>query len=115
MIPNVCNTEPKWKCLCIVKQSAYHWLLMMLVTLLATLHRGFSFAASKYQGRGYYVKHELLHQGEDPGILKGGSSGISLKKGGGGGNHLLGTSIGYTPKARWLSDLFNQVPKAQGE
>ena len=24
-------------------------------------------------------------------------------------------SIGYTPKARWLSDLFNRVPKALGE
>ena len=25
------------------------------------------------------------------------------------------TSIGYTLKARWLSDLFNRVPKARGE
>ena len=24
-------------------------------------------------------------------------------------------SIGYTLKARWLSDLFNRVPKARGE
>ena len=25
------------------------------------------------------------------------------------------TSICYTPKVRWLSDLFNRVPKARGE